>query len=255
MDMDLFEYILKQIRKVYTREELNVTAFSVYNEPTLDPLFVDRLRMMTNMGFTHLCVANGSNFTKKLVDIIAEEKFNIMQFCINLPTVNKKEAGKVMGISSNYFDKVLGRLDYFFKRMHAIGVTVRILMNGNGSADHENTYLDVCKRFAYHNFEFSMSKLVNRAGMLDHIIEGKIDRGPDKDLTCSKQYFKHLYFGIRGNIYLCCHDYNQTYSYGNIMKRPLKELIESDERKTAIKEYKKYFCRYCSESEVVQKKI
>jgi radical SAM protein with 4Fe4S-binding SPASM domain len=255
MDINLFEYILKEIRKTYTKEELNVTAFSVYNEPTLDPLFMDRLRMMTDMGFTHLCVTNGSNFTKKLVDTIAENKFNILQFFINLPTVSGEEARKIMGISSNYLEKVLERLDYLLKKINTTAIPVKITVNGNGSLDHKNTFLEVCKRFAYYGTEVTMLRVINRAGMLENIIQSKIDRGPHKDLTCRKQYFEHLYFGVKGNIYLCCHDYYQTYSYGNITEKPLRKLIDSDERKNTIKEFKRNFCRYCSASEVVQKNM
>lgn len=251
MEMDLFEYILSEIRATYMKEEFNVTAFSAYNEPTLDPFLLDRIRVMTKMGFAHLCVVNGSFLNKELVDSIVEEKLNVSEFVINLPTVDKEEAVEIIGISPRFLEKVLVRIDYLFERVRVIGIPVKILVNGTGSIDHEKRYRDVCSRFACHEYkEIRMSMLVNRAGLLESIIGGKTDRGVGKELRCNMQRFDHLYFGVKGNVYLCCHDYRQVYSFGNIIETPLKKLIEGEKRKGAMEEFKKKFCRYCSESEV-----
>ena len=201
MDMELFEHILKEVRKTYTKEEMNITSFSVYNEPTLDPLFIDRLRMMTDMGFDHLCAVNGSNMAKEMVDTIVKERFSISELRINLPTVDSAESQKIMGIPSSYHKKILSRLDYVFEKMNEIGVPVKLMVNGNGTEDHKREAYAAYDRFKHHQLEVGMSAIMNRAGMLDHVIQGKIYHGPHDEFICGMRYFEHVYFGIKGNIF------------------------------------------------------
>ena len=250
MDMGLFEVILRSIRNAYSPEELNVTSFSVYNEPTLDPYFLKRIQMMTRMDFQHMCAINGSNLTKDLVDALATE--NITEFRINLPTTNRDDARKVMGISPKFHDKVLDRLDYLFEVMSQAEIPCKLMVNGNGTLDHQQTFKEAIDRFKHRKLEMSMTAIVNRAGMLDHVVEGKIDRGDIQPrlVGCGMNYFENLYFGIKGNLYVCCHDYYQKYTYGNINERPLAGLLRSDERKETIDRFKKEWCRHCSESTI-----
>lgn len=248
MDMDLFEHILKEVRKTYPVEEVNITSFSVYNEPTLDPLFLDRLSLMTEMEFDHLCAINGSNITKKLADSMVDSGFRYHSIVINLPTVDPTESRKIMGIPSAYHKKVLERLDYFFARLNDVEIPVRVNVNGNGTIDHKNTFHSIYTRFQHRKLEFSMVALHNRAGMLDHIIEGKIDKSPYDIFDCGMGYFKHLYVGIKGNVYLCCHDYYQKYSFGNLTEESLSNILESEKKKDMRIKFMSDFCKHCSYS-------
>jgi len=245
MDMDLFEHILEEVRTVYTKEELNIVTFSVYNEPTLDPHFLDRLRMMTEMGFIHQFVSNGSHITKEMVNAIIEEELNVDCFRLNVPTINPKECQKIVGINAEYLDKILKRLDYTCDEVSKADIPISIMVNGNGTMDHKNTFYEVVDRFNKYKVDFSMTAISNRAGMLDHIIEGKIDHLYGH-LNCRMNYFDNLYIGVDGNLYVCCNDYYQEYSFGNLQRESLKDLLESKERDGMIKKYITDWCKHCS---------
>lgn len=245
MSMDLFEHILKEVRTVYTEEELNIVTFSVYNEPTLDPYLIDRLRVITDMGFTHQFVSNGSFIYKEILDTIVEEKLNVDCFRLNVPTVNLKECQKIMGINEVSLRGILKNLDYVCEEANKADIPVTIMVNGNGTMDHKNTFYEVVDRFNKYKVNFSMTAISNRAGMLDHIIEGKIDHLYG-DLRCMMNYFDNLYFGVGGNIYVCCNDYYQEYNFGNVKDSELEDLLKSEERDNATKQYIIDWCRHCS---------
>lgn len=245
MPMDLFEHILKEVRKVYTKEELNIITFSAYNEPTLDQCFLDRLRIMTETGFIHQFVSNGSNITRQMVDTIIREELNVDCFRLNIPTIDPKECQKIIGINSEYLAKILKRLDYLCEEANKANIPISMMVNGNGTMDHKNTFYEIVDRFNKYKVDFSMTAISNRAGMLDHIIEGKIDHLYG-NLRCVMNYFNNLYFGVEGNIYVCCNDYYQEYNFGNIKDNSLEELLKSEERGKMIKKYATDWCRHCS---------
>jgi radical SAM protein with 4Fe4S-binding SPASM domain len=85
---------------------------------------------------------------------------------------------------------------------------------------------------------------MNRAGMLDGIAGSPVDHGTDV-LVCTAGYLKNLYVGVKGDAYLCCHDYYERYSYGNICEAPLATLRTSDRRKEMLKAFRSDFCRRC----------
>jgi radical SAM protein with 4Fe4S-binding SPASM domain len=244
MDMELYKTILKEVRGVFKEDELNIITFSVYNEPTLDPHLLDRIRLLTDMGYTHQFVANCSEASKEMVDTIINEKLNVTEFRINLATVNPSECQKIMGITPTYLDFVLARIAYICEKSGDI--PVRIMVNGNGTEDHKEMAMEVYETFKHYDIQLSMSGLVNRAGMLDHIVEGKIKQPFGIGLRCRMNYFDNLYVGIKGNLYVCCNDYYQEYSYGTIGEKPLIELLESDERRKMIRSFTAKRCKQCS---------
>lgn len=247
MGMKLFELILNRVREAYPKEEANYITFSVYNEPTLDPYLIDRIRLMTEMGFNHSFVSNGSNITSEFVKFVIEEKPNILDFRINIPTINSGEAQKVMGITATYYNKVLDEIKYLLREVNKhTDIPVIIMVNGKGTLDHQNTFKEVVDYFKQFKVDLSMSGLSNRAGLLDHVVEEKIDHGRNDYLRCMMNYFNNLYFGIEGNLYLCCNDYYQEYSYGNVKDMPIKDMLKSDKRKEIIAKFMADYCRYCN---------
>ena len=63
MPMGLFESILKDISAAFPKTRLKTICFAAYNEPTLDPFFKDRLRMLSQHGFDYWFITNGSRMT------------------------------------------------------------------------------------------------------------------------------------------------------------------------------------------------
>ena len=108
------------------------------------------------------------------------------------------------------------------------------------------------------NINFSMTGLIDRAGTLEgaecetqKIPTGAIDWG-DQPLRCNAGYFENLYFGVKGNVFYCCHDYHQEYSCGNINDIPLAELLESDSYYQQKQNFMQNFCRKCEQARPLQ---
>ena len=99
-----------------------------------------------------------------------------------------------------------------------------------------------------------MTGLIDRAGTLEgaecetqKLPTGAIDWG-DQPLRCNAGYFDNLYFGIKGNVFYCCHDYHQDYSCGNINETPLRELLNSDNYYKQKERFMHDFCRKCEQA-------
>jgi len=255
MDLDFFRHILREVRSVYTPLELNVISFSVYNEPTMDPTFQEKLQIMTDMGFSYWFLSNGSGMTKELVDFFIERPQNIYEVRLNIPTMDEQDWKDVTGTSVKMMYKQYYELCYFFERIPQLNFPVSIMVNGDGSDSHKKTFLSVYEKFKrFSNLQLSMTGLVDRAEMLKGVKSAKqsmphqeIDY-QGKKLICGMNYFNNLYFGIDGNVYFCCHDYFQKYSFGSVKDKPLTELIQSDERAKQMARFNDDFCSKCSQA-------
>jgi|TARA_R110000824_G_scaffold15267_1_gene64367 radical SAM protein with 4Fe4S-binding SPASM domain len=255
MDLDFFRHILREIRSVYTPRELNVISFSVYNEPTLDPTFKEKLQIMTDMGFNYWFLSNGSGMTKELVDFLIEYPQNIYDVRLNIPTMDEDDWKAITGTTVKMMYKQYYELCYFFERTDRLNFPITVMVNGDGSDSHKKTFLSVYEKFKrFNNLHVSMTGLVDRAEMLKGVKTDKQSMPHSsvdykgKTLTCGMNYFNNLYFGIEGNVYFCCHDYFQKYSFGSVKDKPLKELIQSDERATQMARFNDDFCSKCSQA-------
>ena len=258
MDLEFFRHILREIRSVYTPRELNVISFSVYNEPTLDPTFKEKLQIMTDMGFSYWFLSNGSGMTKELVDFLIRYPQNIYDVRLNIPTMDEEDWKATTGTTVKMMYKQYYELCYFFERTDRLNFPITVMVNGDGSDSHKKTFLSVYEKFKrFNNIQLSMTGLVDRAEMLKGVKTDKQSMPHSsvdykgKKLACGMNYFNNLYFGIDGNVYFCCHDYFQKYSFGSVNDKPLKELIESDERAIQMARFNDDFCSKCTQAIIV----
>jgi len=242
MNMDLFRKILLEIRSVYTPWEFNDISFATYNEPNLDDTFQEKLQLMTDMGFQYEHISNGSMVTTELTDWLIANPQNIKQFRLNIPTMDEKKWKDITGAST----AVLYRMNF----------PITVIVNGDGSQNHKEEFMKVYQKFqrCAPGINFSMTGLIDRAGTLEgaHCETQELQRGPidwgDQPTRCSAGYFDNLYFGVKGNVFYCCHDFHQEYSCGNINDTPLKELLSSEAYQTQKQRFQQDFCRKCEQA-------
>ena len=259
MDLDLFSHILREIRTVYTPWELNDVSFATYNEPNLDETFKEKLQIMTSMGFMYEHISNGSMITTDLTDFLIKYPQNIKQFRLNIPTLDESRWKNITGASVSVMYKMFYQLDYLFTRASQLNFGITVIVNGDGSASHKEEFMKVVQKFNHHKgINLSMTGLIDRAGQLSEaecetqkMASGEIDWG-DQPLRCNADYFNNLYFGIKGNVFYCCHDYHQAYSCGNIHETPLRELLNSENYQIQKQRFMKDFCRKCEQARPLQ---
>jgi len=151
------------------------------------------------------------------------------------------------------------QLHYLFERAAYLNFPITVIVNGDGGEDHKQEFMKVYQKFQHtKNINFSMTGLIDRAGTLEgaecetqKIPTGAIDWG-DQPLRCNAGYFENLYFGVKGNVFYCCHDYHQDYSCGNINDTPLAELLKSDSYYQQKQKFMHDFCRKCEQARPLQ---
>jgi len=256
MDIELFRKILLEIRSVYTAQELNEIHFSTYNEPNLDKTFKEKLQIMTDMGFEYEHVSNGSMITTELTNWLIEHPQAIKKFRLNIPTLDEKKWTDVTGASLSVMYRMYYQLMYLFQRVKKLNFPITVIVNGDGSEGHKEEFVKVLRKFqgVTEGITFEMTGLVNRAGRLEDaecknqkIRHGEVDWG-ETPVKCTVGYLDNLYFGIKGNVYYCTHDYRQDFSYGNINEAPLAELLKPENYKKQKKEFVFEFCRKCEQA-------
>ena len=255
MELELFSHILREIRTVYAPWELNDVSFATYNEPNLDDTFTEKLQILTGMGFMYEHISNGSMITTELTDFLIQYPQNIKQFRLNIPTLDEKKWKDITGASLAVMYRMFYQLQYLFERASQLNFPIKVIVNGDGNDDHKQEFQKVYQKFQHtKNIEFSMTALIDRAGTLEgaecetqKIDIASVDWG-DQPLRCSANYFDNLYFGVKGNVFYCCHDYHQEYSCGNINETPLRELLKSDNYYKQKERFMHDFCRKCEQA-------
>ncbi len=245
MTMELFEAILKDISIVLPKSRLNTISFAAYNEPTLDPFFKDRLRMLSQQGFFYWFITNGSRMTADLVDFIIRERPSITCFHINLPSIDPGEYQKITTAPAQNIGQIRENLARLFENRGRIGSPMAIIVHGKGDGDHKMNFSRMKEYWIKYPVEVVFQGVMNRAGMLSPIAGPPVDHNTDK-VWCTARYFENLYIGVNGNLYLCCHDYYQKYSFGNIQDDSLKNLLTVKKRRDMIRKFTHDFCRHCS---------
>jgi radical SAM protein with 4Fe4S-binding SPASM domain len=245
MGMELFAAILNDISAAFPKARLKTISFAAYNEPTLDPFFKDRLRMLGRHGFDYWFITNGSRMTADLADFIARERPSISCYHINLPAIDLDEYHQATAAPADDINSIRKNLARFFKTQGNTYPAISIIVHGNGDAIHINNFKRMKEFWRDYQVKVVFQGVMNRAGMLKDITGPPVDHGTDM-VWCSARYFENLYIGVKGNLYLCCHDYYQKYSFGNMADEQLEILFASKKRRDMLRKFTHDFCRHCS---------
>ena len=245
MTMGLFATILAEISATFSKNQLKTISFAAYNEPTLDPHFKDRLRMLGQHGFDYWFITNGSRLTADLVDFITRERPAISCFHINLPAIDPDEYQQATTAPAQSISQIRENLAYLFENLEKTGPARTIIVHGKGDAIHVRNFKRMQEFWKGYPVEIVFQGIMNRAGMLNHIAGPPIDHGTD-NVRCTARYFENLYIGVNGNLYLCCHDYYKKYSYANMADDSLEILLRlKKKRRALLREFTHDFCRHC----------
>ena len=249
MSMDLFGHILQEILSCYP-ESKPVVSFAAYNEPTFDPHLKERFGALKKAGFSFLFFSNGTNLTRDLVDFMACEKPGITDFFFNIPAFEPDEYQRLTGAPAGNMYRITENLLYLCSKKDQIGSRISINVHGDMGESHQSNHLRAKAIFNPLGIDVLFQGLVNRAGMLDDGIPQSVDHRTEH-LLCSMRRFQDLYIGVEGNVYLCCHDYYQQYTYGNLREVPLRALLTSQARKYTVRQFRKDFCRCCIQAQSI----
>jgi len=244
MNMELFETILYRIMEFQSGKDLPLISFAAYNEPSMDPLFTQRLRLMTELGFTYWWISNLSCMTKEIVSFLHEFSPRTTNFHINMPSCKPERLSELVGIPLPEAREHIESLKLFLEEEMELSKRVDLVVHGDGSARHHEDFKHILEWASPSLAKVHKAGLVNRAGMLEGV-GSYVDYHSAALLRCGVSYTSNVYIGVDGNVYLCCHDYYQRTSFGNLSQHSLQSLIGSAEYRAAYTLLRESFCRYC----------
>ncbi len=223
MPEELFVRIVGELTKF--RSTLEGVFLQSYNEPTLDRLFVEHLRMLFDAGLPVAVLSNGSGLTPAKVDqILASGALRYL--CINLSTLDRDRYKEDRG--ADHLNVVLRNLDYFKDK--PLAQQMRIVVLGEMDTTHRADFEAVRDRFAGSRFEVEMHHATDRAGWLE---VGRKTVEPKKHLAgcdlIGSRPIQHLHVTPMGACIICCQDYDENYIVGDVSKNSIVEVLEGDE--------------------------
>ena len=245
MSMELFEYILQKA-KAHGVQYISPNA---YNEPTIDPLFLDRAEMLVKYGLKMILHSNGSGLTDAKIARLKE--LNVLEsLTFNLPTLDPEKFKAMTG-----YDKLEKTLEVHRKCIDA-GFAVQFSVNGTNEELRAN--LPAIKvaypgrtPFPRYNLELPVTGTDDRAGKLENKHGKWFGITLDRLAGCRIPHH-WLSMNIHGDFFLCCMDYDQKTTYGNIKDGTIAEILTSPKAKAIYDQMdgdaiadKDFLCRKC----------
>jgi wyosine [tRNA(Phe)-imidazoG37] synthetase (radical SAM superfamily) len=221
MSQELFESIVDQVVAAGGK---NVVVFlSNYNEPTVDPLFEERCRVLFDRGLPVSILTNASHFTPdRAARLEAMGRFRYIG--INLPTLEPERYLKLHGTKD--LARVLENIEAM--RARALAEETAIVVLGEEDDAHRRDVAAIRERFAPKGWDVRAFKIRSRPASGTFVPEPpakKILRGCE---LMGSRPFEHLHVTATAKAVLCCQDYYENLTVGDLKTQTVAELLGGD---------------------------
>ena len=241
MPLDFFDRAMSELESL--GHHLRRISFSHYNEPLLDPLLVDRVRIATEYSFFNVILIH-SNLSKMKESLPEDLQFakDMLVFSVNLPTTDRERYARIHGI--DHYPKVVANLEKLIKG--GFEVKINVQSSTLTSPDDEE---GVLKKFG-ELIPVDVIKSDSRGGLVEELT---IPKNEGVLVGCSvKRPINHVHIGIDGEIYLCCQDFSKEYRFGSLKEDHLIDILNSESTRRTL-EYiycereapRNFICRSC----------
>ncbi|MEM6454956.1 MAG: radical SAM/SPASM domain-containing protein [Acidobacteriota bacterium] len=221
MPTEQYRSILAQLAPY--RETIEGVVMISYNEPTIDPRFVEQVAMIKSYGLEPAVLSNGSGLTPEKTDALLELG-GLKFLSINISTVDRARYRRDRG--KDHLPQVLRNLDYVKDKPMA--PTMDMVVLGTGDAQHKEDYAAICERYGDSQFEVKYFEVMDRAGYLD--VGRKIDHRGKQLAGCEligSRPLQHLHITPHGKCVLCCQDYDEYHIIGDLATQTVDEVLTS----------------------------
>jgi len=219
MPHELYEDILRQLAEF--RSTLEMVSMIHYNEPTIDPWFVDRVEMIKAYGLKPAVLSNGSGLTPKKTDALVELG-GLEFFSVNLSTLDREQYRKDRG--ADHLEQVLRNLDYACDKPFA--KTMDMVVLGTGDEQHKRDFEAISGRYGSSLFDVKYFEVNDRAGHLE--VGLKVDESKKRLAGCElvgSRPLQHLHITPHAKCVLCCQDYHATHVVGDLNEMSVREVL------------------------------
>jgi MoaA/NifB/PqqE/SkfB family radical SAM enzyme len=222
MPQEFFERIVDEVI------EAGVPGVSVflnnYNEPTVDPLFLDRLRVLFGKEVPTAILTNASHLPPEKIETI-RGMGRLRYLGVNLPTTDPARYREMHGTTD--LPRILANIDYAIA--HPLAEENAFVVLGYGDERHDFDLTEIERRYAASGWTAKKFVVQSRAGLVDtsHLLP-YVERLGGCEQTGSRP-LQHLHVVTSGRAIFCCQDYYERYPVGDLRRQSVREVLASPE--------------------------
>ncbi|MGB3730021.1 MAG: radical SAM/SPASM domain-containing protein [Thermodesulfobacteriota bacterium] len=223
MSMELYENIVSQLAEF--KDTIESVFMISYNEPTVDKNFIEQIKILRKYGLVPAVNTNGTGLTPARSDAMMEMG-GIGFLSINLSTMDRDSYKTDR--QGDHIKTVMRNLDYIKNKKVAEIMDIAVL--GKGDEPHHKDFKEIAEYFADSYFNVKYWVVRDRAGYLE---VGRKTNTPHKKLKgcemIGSRPLQHLHINPKGECFLCCEDYENTYIVGDLNKETVNEVLAGPE--------------------------
>jgi MoaA/NifB/PqqE/SkfB family radical SAM enzyme len=218
MSQELFESILDQIVEVGGKRA--VVFLSNYNEPTIDPLFEERVLALFARGLPVSLLTNASNLGPDRAErLSARGRFRYVG--INLPTLDPARYEKLHGTRD--LARVLANIDAL--RASGLSEESAIVVLGEEDEAHRRDVLEIGERFGGKGWDVRPFKIRSRPASGTFVPEPPAKKKLRGCEQMGSRPFEHLHVTATARAVLCCQDYYEKLTVGDLKTQSVAEIL------------------------------
>jgi len=221
MSQELFASIVEQVAAM--GEEGVVVFLSNYNEPTVDPLFEERCRLLFEKGLPVTILTNASHFTPERAERL-EALGRFRYIGVNLPTLDPERYFQLHGTKD--LARVLANVDAMHARSLADETAIVVL--GDEDDAHRRDVEEITARFGPNGWTVKPFKIRSRPSSGTYVPQPP----PKKKLRgcelMGSRPFEHLHVTATAKAVLCCQDYYEHLTVGDLKTQTVAQLLGGD---------------------------
>ena len=221
MSQELFESIVDQV--VLAGGKNVVVFLSNYNEPTVDPLFEERCRVLFDRGLPVSILTNASHFTPdRAARLEAMGRFRYIG--INLPTLEPERYLQLHGTKdlARVLDNVEGM------RARTLAEETAIVVLGDEDDAHRRDVAAIRERFGPKGWDVKAFKIRSRPASGTFVPEPPAKKTLRGCELMGSRPFEHLHVTATAKAVLCCQDYYENLTIGDLKTQTVAELLGGD---------------------------
>jgi wyosine [tRNA(Phe)-imidazoG37] synthetase (radical SAM superfamily) len=218
MSQELFESILDQIVEVGGKR--TVVFLSNYNEPTIDPLFEERVLALFARGLPVSLLTNASNLgPDRAARLSARGRFRYVG--INLPTLDPARYEKLHGTRD--LARVLANIDAL--RANDLSEESAIVVLGEEDEIHRRDVAEIGERFSPGGWDVRPFKIRSRPASGTFVPEPPAKKKLRGCEQMGSRPFEHLHVTATARAVLCCQDYYEKLTVGDLKTQSVAEIL------------------------------
>lgn len=212
MDLNVFNQI---IDRTIEYGHIKYVTLHSYNEPTIDKNFFNYLKKISQTRLMLTLYTNGSGLDETKINILKNYK-NLRNIVITIPSVNREKFEEMTG--SRDYDKTIRAIRMAKKE----GINVRLSIQGLGDLTHKAEIEALKKEFS--GLLYSQYMSFDRAGTLKNEYNQNLHVGGDYLYGC-RSFMEIIPVNVNGEVFICCNDFYQKNKLGNILDKPISEVL------------------------------